>query len=200
MFLSNMEKSYPFIYLQSISIMRPMNWYLTKAQDGVLLGGLSFHGAFPTSTRRNVSGLLPRSWKKEFPLDETPLTSNTFLLQFVNTKGDFPCQDFRPLGQVHSSPKSWCALITGYFIAIFEDYIMETRLYRAIRAVQFGILTFHFHFFCLLELYSRDIGTFFLLLVANYGQHFTKCTKCLDYQQKRSHMKNMYPREKNCIS
>lgn len=81
MFLLSMEWLYPFVHLQSISILRPMNWLLTKAQDGVLLGGLSSHGAFPTTIGKHISGLLP--WKKRFPLSKTPLIANTFLHQLV---------------------------------------------------------------------------------------------------------------------
>lgn len=90
MFLPNIERSYPFIYLQSVSIPNPMNWYLTKTQDVVLLGGFSLHGAFPTATRKYISGLLPGSWKKEFPLGETPLVADTFLHQFVTATGEIP--------------------------------------------------------------------------------------------------------------
>lgn len=91
-----------------------MNWHLMKTQDGELLGGFSSHGAFPTSTDKHVSGLLSGSWKKEFPLGETPLIANTFHHQFVTTNREFPCQGFRPLGRVHYFHKHWWVLMTSY--------------------------------------------------------------------------------------
>lgn len=82
-----------------------MNWHLTKAQDGVQLGGFSSDGAYPFTTKKYISRLLPRSWKRKSFLGEAFWTANTFLQQFVNVNGDFPYQDFLPLGWVHSSPK-----------------------------------------------------------------------------------------------
>lgn len=97
-FSPNMERYHPCIYLQFVYVPRSMNWHLTKAQDEVLLGGFSSNGAYPLSKGRHVLGLLPRSWKKEFPLGETLLIANTFIHQLVDARGEFPCQDFHPLG------------------------------------------------------------------------------------------------------
>lgn len=130
------KDTYLFIYLQSVSIPRPMNSHLTKAQDGVLLGGFSSHGAHPLATGKRGSGLLLGLWRKEFALGETPLIANTFLHQFVDVKGEFPCQDFRLLGWVNSSTKGWWAMLTNHCLTIFNKYLKEIGLYRAIRTVQ----------------------------------------------------------------
>lgn len=173
-----------------------MNWHLMKAQDGVLLCGFSSHGAFPTNTGKYILGLLSGSWKKEFPLGETLLIANIFLCQFGTTNGEFPCHDFRHLDGF--TLKCWWVLMTRYLLKTSNKYLVEIGLCRAIRAVQYGIPTSLFYFFCLLKLYNPDTGTFFTLF-GELGLCFLRYMKFWDYQYERSYVKNMRLQEKSCI-
>lgn len=100
-----MEQSYHLSYLQETSILRKKDWHLTKPQDGVLTGGFGTISIFSTNADKHVTSLLLGSLKKEYPIDETPKTSSTFLNSFAVVHVNFPCQDFRPLGWVHFSTK-----------------------------------------------------------------------------------------------
>lgn len=52
-------------------------------------------------------------------------------------------------------------MISDFFLTTFKEHLKEIGLYRSIRAVQYGIPTSRFYFFCLLELYNPDTGIFF---------------------------------------
>lgn len=130
---------------------RKMEWHLTKPQDGVLLGCLSSTATFSSSTDKHITGLLPGSLKKEYPIGETPITASIFLNCFSVVHGEFPSKDFRPLGWVHSSVKGCWSVLTGFSLKKFESQQMKIGLYHAIRAIQHGIPPSRFHFLTFLS-------------------------------------------------
>lgn len=146
-FLPNMEWSYPLSYLQATSIPWKMEWHLTKPQDGVLLEGFGTTSAFSTNTCRQVTGLLLGSLKKKYPIGETLRISSTFLNFFATVHGEFPCQEFRPLGWIHCLEKAWWFILTAFILNKFESQLKRIGRYHAIRAVKYGIPPSHFHFF-----------------------------------------------------
>ena len=84
-----------------------------------------------------------------------------FINQFMDMKGDFPIGEFRALGWVHSSDKYWCSKLVGFILEDLRDELLQTGLYIAIRAVQYGILHSSHHFFAMLERYNLETCTFF---------------------------------------
>jgi len=62
-----------------------------------------------------------------------------FINQFMDVKGDFPKSKFRALGWVHSSDKYWWSKMVGFVLEDLKDELLQTGLYTAVRAVQYGI-------------------------------------------------------------
>lgn len=134
-------------YLQNTSIPQKMQWHLTKPHDDVLLGGFGMTVEFFTNTGKHVAGQLLGSLKKEYLVGETPKISSIFLNCFAVVHGEFPYQDFRPLGWMHSSEKGWWYVLTAFILQKFESPLTRIGFYRTIRAVQHGIQPSCFHFF-----------------------------------------------------
>ena len=56
-FLPNMERMVPLSYLQSMSIQRQMDWDLVKSQQKVSIGKITYRGAVPTGSGRDIIAL-----------------------------------------------------------------------------------------------------------------------------------------------
>ena len=67
--------------------------------------------------------------------------------------GDFPV-DFRPLGWVHSSGKSWWGKMVGFVLAELGGLLDQVGLYQAVMAVQYGIPQSSHNFYGILEHYN----------------------------------------------
>ena len=115
LFLPDMDRMYPLIYLQPMSIPRLMDWELTRVQDGVTMGTIINRNARPTGSRV-VTGLLPGLVKQEFPMGETPKSGGTFISRFIAAKGDFPATNFQTMGWIHSQEKAWWARMVGFML------------------------------------------------------------------------------------
>ena len=90
-----MEQMFPLSYLQSMSLLRYMDWDLVKAQSGIVIGRISNHAAFPVGHSREILKLLPGSMKQEFPIGESPKKTTTFISRFMEVKGEFSHSDFQ---------------------------------------------------------------------------------------------------------
>lgn len=97
-------------------------------------------------------------------MGESPRKASTFLNCFVTMHGEFLCQDFRPLGWLHSLEEGWWSVLIAFIMKNFKNQLMEIGLYRIVQAVQYGIQTSHFHFFSILELFNPGTWTFFTLI------------------------------------
>ena len=106
---------------------------------------------------RNVVRLLPGSLKAEYPIGETPHQVATFINQFIVVKGDSPKGEFRALGWIHSSNKYWWSRMVGFILEDLKEKLLQTGLYVAIRAIQYGISQSNHHFFTVLERYNKHI-------------------------------------------
>jgi len=94
--------------------------------------------AYAAGHGRDVFGLHSGLVRAEYPTEETPQLAATFINQFLRVKGDFPI-DFRLLGWVHSSEKSWWDKMVGFILTELEDSLKQVGLYQAVRAIQYGI-------------------------------------------------------------
>jgi len=84
-----------------------------------------------------------------------------FINQFMTAKGDFPKGEIQALGWVHSSNKYWWSRMVSFVLEDLREELIQTNLYAAVRAVQYGIPQSHHHFFAMLERYSLETCTFF---------------------------------------
>ena len=101
-----MERMYSLSYLQHMSVHRMMDWDHSRFVSGVYLGRLGAKDVYSAGHGKDVFGLFLELVRPEYPKGETPQLGTTFINQFLKVKGDFPV-DFRPLGWVHSTDKSW---------------------------------------------------------------------------------------------
>ena len=76
-------------------------------QSGVSLRKLGNNVAFPAGHGRDVVELHLGLMRMEYPTGETPQQAATFINQFMVVKVDFLKSEFRALGWIHSSEKSW---------------------------------------------------------------------------------------------
>jgi len=118
-FLPNMERMYPLVYMQHTSVHCAMEWDLSKSISNVSLGG---NEAYPAGHGRDVFGLHPGFVRAEYPIGETPQLAATFINQFLKVRGDF-FTDFRPLGWVHSTDKSWWGKMVGFVLTELGDLL-----------------------------------------------------------------------------
>ena len=107
LFLPIMLRMVPLSYLQSMSIPRPMEWNLTRSQDGVSIGKIINYQSSPVGQSRTVVGLLPGLTGQEFPRSEVPRQADLFILKFMEAGGNFPASEFRAPGWLHSTPNAW---------------------------------------------------------------------------------------------
>ena len=101
-----MERMYSLSYLQHMSIHRTIDWDLSRFVFGVSLGRLGAKEVYSAGHGKDIFGLFSRLVRPEYSKGETPQLGATFINQFLKVMGDFPV-DFRLLGWVHSSDKSW---------------------------------------------------------------------------------------------
>ena len=139
---------FPLSCVQSTSLCQYMDWHLTRAQSGVATGRVSNHVAFPISHSRDVIELLPGSVRWEYPSGETPKQPGTLINRFMETKGDFPKSDFRAPEWVHSLKIIWQSQMVGVILEQLRGLLVQCGLYHAVRAVQNGIVSSHYHFLC----------------------------------------------------
>jgi len=158
--LSNMERMYSLSYLQHMSVHRTMNWDLSRFVSGVSLGRLSAKEVYSAGHGKDVFGLFPGLVNPKYPKGETPQLSATFNNQFLKVKGDFPV-DFRPLGWVHSTDKSWWGRMVRFVLVELEALLQQVGLYHSVRAVQYGLPQSSHNFYGVLEHYNLLTGTFF---------------------------------------
>ena len=116
--------------------------------------------AYTIGHGRDVLGLQPGLVKAEYPTGETPQLAATFIKQFLNVRGDFPLK-FYVTGWVHSTDKNWWGRMVGFALAEFRDLLLQSGLYGAVRAVQYGILQSTQIFYTILERYNPETCTFF---------------------------------------
>ena len=83
-----------------------MDWDLSRFISGVSLGRLGAKEVYSAGHGKDIFGLFSGLIRPEYPKGETPQLGATFINQFLKVSGDFPV-DFRPLGWVHFTDKSW---------------------------------------------------------------------------------------------
>ena len=86
-----------------------------------------------------------------------------FHQSILEGEGDFPT-DFRPLGWVHSTDKSWWGRMVGFVLTELGDLLKQVGLYHAVRAVQYGLSQISHHFYGVMERYNPLTSTFFTLV------------------------------------
>jgi len=154
---------YLLAYLQHIPVRRAMEWNLSKSISGVSLSKLNANETYAAGHGRDVSELHPELIRAEYPTGETPQLAATFINQFMKVRGDFPT-DFRPLGWVHFSDKSWWGKMVDFVLTELKNLLKQTGLYQAVRAIQYSISQSSHHFYGVLERYNSLTGTFFTLV------------------------------------
>jgi len=113
----------------------------------------------------------------------------------MEAKGDFLKSEFWALGWVHSTDKTWWARMVGFILEELREPLVQSGLYQAVRAIQYGISPGYFHFFARLERYNSDSCTFFTPN-GKWGLHCTNWMKSLVYWWRICHMKNTSPAQK----
>ena len=114
-FLPNMERMYSLSYLQHMSVHCTMDWDLSWFVSGVSFGRLGAKEVYSAGHGKDIFGLFLGLVRPEYPKGETPQLGATFINQFLKVRGDFPV-DFRPLGWVHSTDKSWWGRMVGFVL------------------------------------------------------------------------------------
>ena len=79
------------------------------------LDKLDVNEAYPAGHEKDVFGLYPEFVRAEYSIGETPQLATTFINQFLKVRGDFSA-DFRPLGWIHSTDKSWWGKMVGFVL------------------------------------------------------------------------------------
>ena len=102
---------------------------------------------------KDVFSLFPGLVRPEYPKGETPQLDATFINQFLKVRGDFPV-DFRPLGWVHSTDKSWWGKMVGFVLAELGALLQQVGIYHSVRAVQYGLPQSSHNFYGILEHYN----------------------------------------------
>jgi len=138
-----------------------MNWDLTSAQSDVWIGGIFHCGSFLFSHNREVIRLLPGLKRRDYPMIGIPKQANTFIRKFMEAKGDFSMSEFWTLGWVHSMDKTRKVRMVGFVLKGLREPMVQSYMYQAIRAIQYGITLSHFHFFAMLKQYNPNSCTFF---------------------------------------
>ena len=93
MFIPDMDRMYPLIYMQPLSITRSMPWNLTGTVGGVMTGHIVNRNARPAGPQV-ISGLNPGLYRPEFPIGETPASGGAFIHQFKLAGGNYPASYF----------------------------------------------------------------------------------------------------------
>jgi len=94
--------------------------------------------AYPASHEKDIFDLFAGLVRPEYPKGETPRLAATFINQFLKVRGDFPV-DFRPLGWVHSTDKSWWGRMVGFVLVELGALLKQVGLYHSVTAVQYGL-------------------------------------------------------------
>ena len=180
-----------------MSVHRAMEWDLTRSVSGVSLGILGAKGTHSGGHGKEVFGLFPGLVRPEYPRGETPRLGTTFINQFMKVRGDFPI-DFRSLGWVHSSDRSWWGKMVGFVLVELGALLEQVGLYHAVRAVQYGLPQSSHNFYGILEHYNPLTGTFFLR-PERWGSPFMSYMKFQGWLWETPLMKNMFQLLKSFI-
>ena len=132
-----MERMYSLSYLQHMSVHRTMEWDPSRFVSDVSLGRLGAKEFYLAGHGKDVFGLFPGLFRPEYPKGETPHLIATLINQFLKVRGDFPV-DFRPLGWVHSTDKSWWGRMVGFVLVELGALLQQVGLYHLVRVVQYG--------------------------------------------------------------
>jgi len=138
-FLPDIEMMFSLSSIQSMSLHWSIEWELTKKQSRVFLRRISHHTAITAGHGRNVVGLLLGSLKAEYPIGETSHQAAMFIDEFMAVKDEFPKDELRALGWVHSSDKYWWSRMVGFVLEDMKKELIQTSFYAAVRAIQYGI-------------------------------------------------------------
>ena len=107
LFLPDMERMFPLLYFQHMSIPRKMEWDISQSVPEITLGDFGFQRVNRHDSHdRSTVGLFPASRKSNIPVGEIPQLAATFLNSFIAAEGDYPAE-FRLPGWVHSTENSW---------------------------------------------------------------------------------------------
>lgn len=161
MFLPEMKRSFPLVYLQRLSAPHQLDWGITQEHDGVAMGKFGAHGVYQDGHTRCVTRLLPRRVIKKHPVGEIPTCAKTFLGEFMAKGGQYLANDFRMPGWVHSAGNMWWACLVKYMLDSHGQILKEIDLYPTIRNVQYDLLQSSYHLFSLLEMYNSETDTFY---------------------------------------
>jgi len=142
-----------------MSVHRAMDWDLSRFVSGVSLGRPGAKEIHSAGHGKEVFGLFPGLVRSEYPRGETPQLGTTFINQFMKVRGHFPV-DFRPLGWVHSSNRSWWGRMVGFVLVELGALLQQVGLYHSVRAVQYGLPQSSHNFYGILEHYNPLTGTF----------------------------------------
>jgi len=159
-----MKRMFSLPFKQPLSLHRSMELDLTEEHSEVSLGQIFHHTAVSVDHDKNVIRLLSGSLEVEYPAGETLHQALMFINQFMDVKGDFPPLVFRALELVHSFDKYWWSKMVSFILENLKDELLQTGLYTAVRAVQYGIPQSSHHFFAILERYNLETCTFFTLI------------------------------------
>lgn len=98
LFLLDMKRSYPLVYLQKLLAPRQMDWDITRGHDGVVVGKFGSHGPYKDSLGRFVTVLLPVRVNREHLVGVTTTRAKTFLSEFAPKGGQYLSNNFRIAG------------------------------------------------------------------------------------------------------
>ena len=136
-----------------------MEWDLSQFVSDVSLDRLGAKEAYPVGHEKDVFSLFPGLVRPEYAKGETPQLVASFINQFLKVRGDFPV-DFRPLGWVHSTDKSWWGRMVRFVLIALRALLQQVGLYHSISAVQYGLPQSSHNFYGVLEHYNPLTGTF----------------------------------------
>lgn len=109
----------------------------------------------------HVAGLLPGVMFRDVSVGESFNVARIFRNEFLQSKRDYPTENFRALGWIHARHKDWWALLTVFELTEFERELVDIGLLGVIRATQYGIATNLAQLFAILKVYNPATGTFF---------------------------------------
>lgn len=88
---------------------------------------------------------------KDYLVSEAPYRANIFLNRFMTIKEQYPPQNFRTPGWIHSTNKMWWSMIVRLMMSTFEAILEDLGLYGVTRNVQFGLSKSFYHLFSILD-------------------------------------------------
>ena len=71
---------------------------------------------------------------KEYLVVEVALPTNTFIKRFIVVKGEFPTQEFRSPGWVHSTEVGWWTRMTNFVLEELKAPLIKSGLGDSVMA------------------------------------------------------------------